>query len=306
MIWVGAIASVLFGILQLLGPENGWMYLYRISNFGMPVGFFANRNHQGLLVAIGILLSAYVAAKAIKERHASLLALTAAGGAALLFLPFLLVNGSRAGLLLGVAMLIPSVYMIYRALIVRGGADYKFSWRDRKVLWALGGITAALFTVLFAAITLSRSLAFDRLVGKNIEGDLRTSLLPPIIEMAKSYLPFGSGFGSFVPAYMQVEPVELLQPSYINHAHNDWLEFVVEGGVPGAIILAVFVGWFCHAVFRQVMVSGRDFNFEGFAACVIIFTCGIASFADYPLRTPIMMAVFTIACCHLARNRSRN
>lgn len=305
VIWIGTIASTLFGMLQLLGPENGWMYFYRISNFGMPVGFFANRNHQGLFVAIGILLSAYLAAKAIMGRRTSPLLMTAAAGAILLFLPFLLVNGSRAGLVLGAAMFVPSAYMIHRALNERSNQKGSALRKKRWVPWVILGGSAAIVAVLAAALTMSRSLALDRLIGKEIEADLRSSLLPYILDMAKTYLPFGSGFGSFVPAYKQIEPIELLQPSYINHAHNDWLEFIVEGGVPAAIILAGFIGWFCHAVFRRFFARGRDFDMEGFVGSVIILACGAASLADYPLRTPIMMAVISVACCHLARDRSR-
>ncbi|MFP3813504.1 hypothetical protein, partial [Bacillus sp. SIMBA_005] len=45
-----AVAAV-FGVLQLLGGE-GAPYFHRITNVGAAVGFFANRNHHAVFLAL--------------------------------------------------------------------------------------------------------------------------------------------------------------------------------------------------------------------------------------------------------------
>ena len=44
-------ASGLLGLLQAIGSPTSPLYLYRITNNGMAVGLFANRNHQAIFLA---------------------------------------------------------------------------------------------------------------------------------------------------------------------------------------------------------------------------------------------------------------
>src|SRR3546814_18783044 len=39
------------GLAQVIGPRDGPLYLYEITNNGSAVGLFANRNHQAALLA---------------------------------------------------------------------------------------------------------------------------------------------------------------------------------------------------------------------------------------------------------------
>jgi len=292
-------------VAQLTGSSNGPLYLYRITNNGLPVGFFANRNHQGLLVAIGILLSGYIAATAIvRKSRSSALVLTGAAGTALLFLLFLLILGSRAGLLLGGAMMFPTVFMVMRALQIVRKPNSGSLLRDRRFRW--GGLAAAIvvFLIFAGAYLFSRSLAFDRLVGKELGEDLRAAVVPIVLDLIGRFFPLGSGFGSFEALFMQAEPLDLLSPSYMNHAHNDWLEFVLEGGFAAVAIILVFMGWYFAGLVRVLRAKTAQFNFEKFTAAAIIAAFAAASVVDYPLRVPLLMSVFSIACGHLAARKA--
>jgi len=304
VVWIGALASVFLGIAQLAGSPNGPLYLYRITNSGLPVGFLANRNHQGLLVAVGILLSGYLAATAIARRKRSAtLTLTGSCGAILMFLLFLMVLGSRAGLLLGAAMLFPVAFMIFRALQARRSPGGGSIWQDRRVRWGMIAAAAAVTLIFVSAYLFSRSLAFDRLVDKEFDQDVRSAVLPVMVDLIKRFGAIGSGFGSFEALFKQAEPFAMLSPSYMNHAHNDWLEFTMEAGIPGLVILAAFVLWYLRAAIAILRARVSQFDFEGFVAITIIFAFGAASVVDYPLRVPVMMALFSIACGHVAARR---
>jgi O-antigen ligase len=111
------------------------------------------------------------------------------------------------------------------------------------------------------------------------------------------YFPLGSGFGSFVEVYQIDEPDQLLDMVYVNHAHNDWLETVLTGGLFGALLLAIVViAWVRRAAsaFRTPLNEQREPAFARLGL-VIILMMGLASLADYPLRVPSLAFIFVIA-----------
>lgn len=304
-LWIAALASVGLGILQLLGSANGPLYLYRVTTNGMPVGLFANRNHQALMVAIGILLSGHLAAQALRRQRPAVPLLTAAGGAILVFAPFLLVTGSRAGLVMGAAMIAVAAILVASAW--RERAKRHRATAPSKTIFVIAAAAAALLAAVVAAsIWLSRSLALERLTGKSVELDVRVKVLPTLLDIARDQFPFGSGFGSFEFIYRQFEPTELMMHSYLNHAHNDWLQFVLEGGLPAAMILVAFLVWAAQATFRQWRSGGNRLAPETAVGVLILLAVGLFSFVDYPLRTPSFMAIFAIACAQLSRPYPRH
>ena len=48
----------------------------------------------------------------------------------------------------------------------------------------------------------------------------------------------GTGFGTFVPVYQTAESLSGISPAILNHAHNDFIEIVLEGGIPAIALLA--------------------------------------------------------------------
>lgn len=301
----GVVVSSLWGLLQILGPANGPLYTFRITNAGLPVGFFANRNHQGLAISFGVLLSVYWFAASLANRRLTSLVAAAAGGLVIVLLMFLLVVGSRAGLLLGTAMLGPGAFMVVRALEIRSRPNDPTVWSNRTYRTGFAAFIAAVAAVFAGALVFSRSLAFDRLVGKSMGDELRAEVLPALLNLTGEYLPLGTGFGAFEGAYRRAEPLQLLSPSYLNHAHNDWVEFVIEGGIPAILLIVAFVVWFIRRAVPIVFAKRAEFNFEAFTAVVIIVACGVSSLVDYPLRVPALAAVFAIACASLALSSRR-
>src|SRR5690606_18569857 len=74
--------------------------------------------------------------------------------------------------------------------------------------------------------------------------DARFQRWPIVIEAGQSYLPVGSGIGSFDPVFRTVEPLEQLDATFFNQAHNEYLEVWLETGWVGVgLILLVLVWW---------------------------------------------------------------
>ena len=145
----------------------------------------------------------------------------------------LLVIGSRAGVVLGVLGLAAAAVLWRRPT----GRE---RLRDKLALpmFAVGA-----GVVLLAAVLMSRDEAVQRITGMDSDSEGRLEYLPTLLKMAGDFFPVGSGFGGFDPLYRVYEPHEYLSPSYLNHAHNELMELAIQGGLPGLVILAVFLVW---------------------------------------------------------------
>jgi O-antigen ligase len=100
--------------------------------------------------------------------------------------------------------------------------------------------------------------------------------------------------GSYVEAYQVLEPDNLLRPTFSNHAHNEVLEILFTAGLPGAVLIFLALAFLAAAVWRGLRTAGEAALFKRLGIVVIILLA-IASISDYPVRTPILSAVFVLA-----------
>lgn len=124
----------------------------------------------------------------------------------------------------------------------------------RAPRWVFPAIAAALFAaigmfVLFS-VAADRAMSIDRLFLVDRGQDMRTRGLPVVLPMIGAYFPFGSGFGGFDPILRMHEPAGLLKLTYFNHAHNDFLEVALDGGLMGIALLLSAIGWWLVASLR--------------------------------------------------------
>lgn len=109
----------------------------------------------------------------------------------------------------------------------------------------------------------------------------------------------GSGFGGFDPIFRLHEPFALLKPTYFNHAHNDFLEIVLDAGLPGLILLMLAIGWWMWGSIDAWRSRGEDAGLRRTGSIMLLMVFA-ASVFDYPARTPIIMAVIVIAAIWLS------
>ena len=289
IIGLAALSGIL-GILQIIGSTDSPLYTYRITSPGWAVGLFANRNHGALLLAMLLPMLAVFAAtpEGTQEKQVSRRMLAIAI-AAVLF-PIVLVSGSRAGLFLAVLGLV-TVPLIYRrprdGRVVRRG--------ERRFLSGLAPLAAltAIVTIATLTIVYSRAKSIDRLLEVSADEESRFDFWVVATKMMWQYFPFGSGAGSFVEAYQFAEPDALLNLTYLNRAHNDWLEVAVTFGLPGVALMALLLVVFVVRSVRVWSKGGGHRRSVQFArlATVMLVMMALASIPDYPLRTPIMMCL---------------
>jgi O-antigen ligase len=285
-------ASVLLGLAQLAQGPGSPLRFYEVTNPGDSVGFFANRNHFAALLYCGLpLVAALVVGVAENSRREAII------GVALCVLAFaslLLGLGmarSRAGLVLA---MIGGVIAFGLALQSRS-SDRKI--RAHRVLYISGAIGAVL-VLQFAAVGILQRFQAD------VTEDLRWEFSRTTMKAAAHFLPLGTGFGTFEDVYRIFETTGQLRSSYVNHAHNDYAELLLEGGVPAALILLTFLAWFC----RQALACWQQSELNrGIpmdlalpkAGSAIALLLVLHSAVDYPLRTTAMSCVFAMACAFM-------
>lgn len=285
----GTVAGILLGALQVASPEprtSPW-YLYPRVSFGFATGFFANANHMAMLLVIALpFLAALVAAarRASVQRYSAVVALAA--GVALVILVGIVLNRSIAGYGLAIPVLAASALILLPA-------------RARTRRWAAIA-TAVLGAGALAAIVLSpigeKSLGTQRSLSTRAEIGATT------VEAAGDFLPFGSGVGTFEGVYHLYERPDLLDPTVINHAHNDYLELALETGVPGILVLALFLAWWAAAAARAWRVEGGTYARAASIASAVLL---VHSAVEFPLRTAALSASFAMCLALMIERRVR-
>ncbi|WP_235525324.1 O-antigen ligase family protein [Sphingomonas sp. Leaf42] len=286
--------SAVFGALQASQGADSPLYLYQRTYEGNAVGFLANRNHQGALLAIGFpLLRVWtlLPAKTLQFARARLI-MAAIGAVALI--PMILLTASRAGLALGgLGIVLAAIIAPWRDIRELTGTAGRYV----PLLFAAAGIALAGLIVFFG-----RALAFDRFLALSATDDLRVRFTPQVLSIIKAYLPFGSGLGSFDPVFRIFETEDMLRPTTYNHAHNDFFEIAMTSGVAGIALVAAGIAWWAWSgwqVFRDRSRLGIGMML-GRAGWSVMLILMLASIVDYPLRTPLLGFVFALSAAWLA------
>ncbi len=287
------VASGLIGLLQVVGPADSPLYFYQITNRGAAVGIFANRNHAAVFLACLFPMLAIFASTGTRSSEQRRFRTWISVAIAIVLVPLLLVTGSRAGAIAALVGIASTALLYRRPAIEHPGRRRGGTQTTRHVI--IGGFAIASLGLLLALF--SRAQAIDRLLASGQADDLRFQVWGPIATMAWKYAPIGSGIGSFVEVFQVDEPAGLLKPTYLNHAHNDWLENALTAGIPGLLIVAVILVAVVHrsiTVWRSADASRPETAFARMAS-VILVILALGSATDYPLRAPSMMCVAVLA-----------
>jgi O-antigen ligase len=280
--------SAAVGLLQATGAD---IVLYSRQASSDVAGLFVNRNHQAALLALIFPMAAVAISAGIGMGLPRKIETFVAASMCLVAVPLVLVTGSRTGLLVASASLVfvfAFGLLPLKRIAIRPWVRYS-------------GAFASVGALVWATIWASRDVAFMRLEDQT--EDLRWPLWQSIIDMLPHYLPWGTGVGSYVEAYQVLEPDSLLRPTFSNHAHNELLEILFTAGIPGAALVLLAVVFLAAAAWRGLRALGGAALFKRLGILVIILLA-IASISDYPVRTPILSAIFVLAAIWASASQS--
>jgi O-antigen ligase len=287
---LGTISGIMLGALQVASAGSGsrW-YLYPETNLGFAVGFFANANHMADLLVIALPFAAAIAAAGKSgniQRNWALAAILT--GIVILLVVGIALNGSLAGYALAVPVLAASGLII----LPRGS-------RWRGWLAALAALS-----VIASVAALAHSSTGGTKIGQEVSGSVqsREEILRTTGKTIANYMPLGSGLGSFLKVYRLYESPDSVTNEYVIHAHNDYAEIILELGLPGIILLLMFIGWWaaaCLAVWRKGE-GGEWARAASIATAAVL----VHSLVDFPLRTAAISSCFAMCLAILADRRA--
>jgi O-antigen ligase len=89
---------------------------------------------------------------------------------------------------------------------------------------------------------------------------------------------------------------------YVVHAHNDYAELALELGIPGVLLMLLFLAWWGRAVWAVWRrAEGGPFTR---AASIASGAVLIHSLVDFPLRTAAISACFAMFMALLSDRRT--
>ncbi len=279
LVAVAALSAVL-GALQKASGEAGALILFETAHSGHSPGLFVNRNHQATFLLLGMLMAAALARSLRSTRSHSNLVNIVGPGLLLVFAAGVLATASRTGALLLVPAGIASLLIMYPA---------KVSWRSLVV--------GALMLAILSWLLLQTAVA-DTVLGRfsELSEDDRPLYWRDTAVAVSQFWPVGSGLGTFPKVYATVQSIETVGIQYVNNAHNDWLELVLEAGAVAVALMILFLWILITSAVRLWRARTRDGSALGAAALVGILLLLLHSMTEYPLRILSLMATFGFLC----------
>lgn len=150
------------------------------------------------------------------------------------------------------------------------------------------------FTVIAVALALEIGLSsvLGRFTGKGMTDDLRWSIFAGTIQGIREFFPIGSGFGTYPAVFRRFQPGNI--PEFVNHAHNDYLEWLFEGGLLAAVLMIVFLVLY---LLRWRKVWPREeycppYGFMRISAGIGLLMIGLHGLVDFNLHIPANAVFF--------------
>jgi len=286
-----ALVSICLGIAQLAGGQASPLRFYAVTNPSMPVGFFANGNHQATLLLCALAYCGFLLARGSRTKDRSDRAMGMIGAiTGFFFVLGIAIVGSFAGY----GLLIPiaaGVFLVYRKAVA--GA---IGWR-----WI--GATAALFSAALAFAFVGPLAHQDIADQFGTSPTSRRVIAQNTMQAIGDYLPLGTGLATFPQVYRFYEDPSLPRTVYVNHAHNDYLEVALETGVFGIILMIAFFVWFGWRSWVVWTTEREGANLARAATLAIVAVLG-HSLVEYPLRASAIAVIFAMSCAFLVPARA--
>jgi O-antigen ligase len=298
LLGVAALQATL-GLMQFGGGRESGLYLgMTFTHFDSAVGTYTNRNHlAGLMemmlpVTLALLLYSVgrnapeASAAGHRQRWRRRLsffsgirghAAFAYGTMALLVLVGVIFSRSRAGIALSILGVLLAVGLFARRV---GGTN----------VYGPVGTLAVIAVGLGVAIGLVPVL--DRFSVEGALADARWSIFSATLDGIGAFFPLGSGPGTFPEVFPSFQPVELGR-WFINRAHNDYLEWLFEGGIGAALLMLLLAGLYLFQWGKILKPSAWSrLRFVQIGAGIGLLLLALHELVDYNLHTPANIVYF--------------
>jgi O-antigen ligase len=236
-------AVCLLDLLEQASHTNKFYWLIQ-SKFATVSGPFAYWNNFAQFVELCLPVTLWLGIGRRKLQSACI-------GLSALQIAAVAASGSRAGAALVLIELLAVILLVY----LRN--------RKRSFLAAAGTVVLLSAVFVYAA-------GFDTLFSKLQQKDqlqVRRQINRSSVEMIRVHPLTGWGLNTYVPVYRMFAHYD--DGTYVNRAHNDWLQFAAEGGIPFATLMLIVFFWSIRPAVRSVWGLG-------------VIAVGLHALVDYP------------------------
>jgi O-antigen ligase len=278
-IYGAAIAG--FALLQGISP-NGKLYWIRQPRMGGWIyGPYVNHNHYAGLMEMLAPIPLVVSLTRLATPKVRAVAATAAA----VMIGTIFLSGSRGGMLAIVAEMV-----ILASLLVR----------QKRSLRTSIGIGAFLALVAGMLIWLGGNQLSQRIAGTgpghaDLSGDIRANINHDGFRMFVKRPVLGWGLGSFPIVYPQFRT--FYTNFFVNEAHNDYLQLLIEMGLLGFATMVWFVVTLYTRAAKKISHWPTDISGALTLACMLgLSGILVHSAVDFNLQIPANAALFYVLC----------
>jgi O-antigen ligase len=282
----GAVVA-LFAVLQGMAPNGKIYWIRALEQGGNIYGPYVNHNHYaGLMEMLAPFPLVLAATRFTSGKRKIAVAAIAALMAASIFL-----SGSRGGMAAFAAQMVVLSVLLLRK---RDG-----SWKQPLMLGMFLTMVVGFLLWMGNNALTQRLISIHSEAREEINGGLRLSIDRDCLRMLIKRPLLGWGLGAFPIVYPEFR--SFYTTFFVNQAHNDYLQLLVETGLTGFSIAV----WSLVLVFRQAAGKLRNINNDwtenasgALTAAALLACVGILvhSFVDFNLQIPANAALFYVLC----------
>jgi O-antigen ligase len=259
-----------FALAQELAPNGKIFWLYTPRYHGSIYGSYVNHNHYAglmeMLIPVPLCLSM---GHLFKGGKRAMIAFAVVLMASTVFLA-----KSRGGMI---------AFLLQLAMLA---ALTLWQKRDRRI--AIGLLTVCV-SVLSFLFFIGRGQVLGRL--GDLDPGIRFKMTTDCLRMFLHHPIAGSGLGTFPTVYPRDRT--FFTTLFINQAHNDYAQLLVETGLLGFLLML----WFLVRLYQRATPTSRRWEFKWEAALSLAALLGCTgilfhSFVDFNLHIPANAALF--------------
>lgn len=286
-----AFAIAVFAIVQALANPSQIYWSITPRWGGYIFGPYVNHNHYaGLMELLLPLMLGFLFSRPSADPARPWLSF-----AAVIVFASVVLSGSRTGLVSVTIEVVAFVIVLLASVKLRPGR-----------------LATLLLLASLSAVPLYAWLAPDFLAARfqsalhspeATYGERRNMALDSLVIM-RNFPVTGSGLGTFSTIYPQFQ--SFVTDQQVDHAHNDYAEFLTETGIPGGAILLAALSLFAVHAWRNLRSLPRS-SIDWVRIGATISCCGLLlhSFTDFNLHIPANAAWFAV-CAGIAVAPSRS
>lgn len=282
----GGIVAFL-SLLQGLSQNGKLFWIWALDENRLIYGPYVNHNHYAGLMELLTPFPLVLALSRFTHHNQKVVAT----GIGALMAGTIFLSGSRGGMIaFAVQMLALAALLVKRS---------EKNWKQPVLLIAAVVVVIALLFWIGGNELTRRVASIQTETRQELSGGTRLTIDRDSLHMWTKRPVLGWGLGAFPEVYPQFR--SFYTSFFVNQAHNDYLQLLVETGLAGFAI----AGWFLFLMTRRAISKLKNWtetpNGVLTAGCVLgCVGILVHSFLDFNLQIPANAALFYVLCAIVA------